>query len=391
MLAVATGIGSVGLAAGGTAGALLGANLTGTEAAAGLPLGLLVVGQAIAALVVSRRTRHAGRGRSLILGYVLGALGAALVIFAAVSSNFVTLLAGSIVLGAGNAAIFLTRYAAGELGGEAARGRSLGVVLFATAFGAILSPNLLGPGGEVARMLGLPPLTGLYLLAILSFVISAILLAAISYPGVPYLGQGAALLGPREMTRSTPQQAISSRGIWPARVALVVLGATNLVMVSVMAVAPVHLSTHGHSLDLVGIVIGVHVAGMFVPSPVSGRIADRIGGVPIAALGILLLVVTGIAGALVNQDSVAWIIVVLAVLGIGWNLGIVGGSMLLAASVPPDLRPRTEGLGEVAMGVAAGVGAPIAGMVVSIGSLSTLLLSGAGVAALTFVFLRPKG
>ncbi len=51
VLALATAIGSAGLAAGGTAGALLGAELAGTEAAAGLPLGLLVVGQAAAAFV----------------------------------------------------------------------------------------------------------------------------------------------------------------------------------------------------------------------------------------------------------------------------------------------------------------------------------------------------
>ena len=53
VLALATAIGSAGLAAGGTAGALLGAEIAGTEAAAGLPLGLLVVGQAAAALLVS--------------------------------------------------------------------------------------------------------------------------------------------------------------------------------------------------------------------------------------------------------------------------------------------------------------------------------------------------
>lgn len=112
-------MGSTGLAAGGTAGALLGVEITGTEAAAGLPLGLLVVGSAATALLISRRTGRAGRGRSLALGYTLGAIGAALVVIAAVASNLIALLAGSILLGAGNAAIFLTRYAAAEAGSEA--------------------------------------------------------------------------------------------------------------------------------------------------------------------------------------------------------------------------------------------------------------------------------
>ena len=201
ILFVATTIGSAGLAAGGTAGALIGVQLTGTEAAAGLPLGLLVVGQAAAAVLVSRRTTLVGRGRSLALGYVLGAVGAALVIFAASAGSLAVLLAGSVVLGAGNTAVFMTRYAAAEVGGEAARGRALGTVFFATAIGAVASPGLLGPSGELAQMLGLPPLAGLYVVAIFCFMISALVLFGASIPNVPYLGRGASLLGPSRTMR----------------------------------------------------------------------------------------------------------------------------------------------------------------------------------------------
>lgn len=55
--AVTTAIGSAGLAARRTAGALLGTRIAGTETAAVLPLGLLVVGQPVAALLVSGTTR----------------------------------------------------------------------------------------------------------------------------------------------------------------------------------------------------------------------------------------------------------------------------------------------------------------------------------------------
>jgi MFS family permease len=165
VLALATAVGSAGLAAGGTAGALLGAELADTEAAAGLPLGLLVVGQAAAAILISRRTARVGRSRGLALGYVLGTAGAALVVFAISAGSLAVFLAGSVVLGAGNTAVFMTRYAAAEVGGEAMRGRALGAVFFATALGAVASPGLLGPSGDLARTLGLPPLTGLYVVS----------------------------------------------------------------------------------------------------------------------------------------------------------------------------------------------------------------------------------
>lgn len=390
VLAVATAIGSMGLAAGGTSGALLGVEMTGSEAAAGLPLGLLVAGSAAAALLVSRRTDSAGRGRSLGLGYVLGAAGAALVVVAAAASSLLLLLLGSTLLGAGNAAIFLTRYAAAEVGGEAMRGRALGAVLFATAFGAVVSPSLLGPSGNLAAIIGLPSLAGLYLVAIPCFAVSALLLATVSNPKVPLLGRGAALLGPRERPQVTRRGLATGLGAPSARAALVILAATNLVMVAVMAIAPVHLTAHGHGLGLVGFIIGVHVTGMFAPSPLSGWMADRVGPTPVAASGLLLLAAAGVAGALVDQDGAAWITAVLMMLGIGWNLGVVGGSTLLAASVSPSLRPHAEGLGEVAMGLAAGAGAPIAGLIVALGSLTVLLLAGAATAMLTFAFVRLK-
>lgn len=381
VLAIATAIGSAGLAAGGTAGALLGVQITGTEAAAGLPLGLLVVGQAVAALLVSRRTTRVGRGRSLALGYTLGAGGAILVILAAVASNLTVLLAGSMVLGAGNTAVFLTRYAAAEVGGEAARGRALGAVFFATALGAVASPNLLGPSSDLAQTVGLPPLAGLYVVAIFCFLAAALLLWATSNPTVPYLGRGADLLGASQEARVTRREVASGLSASSARLAVSILAATNLVMVAVMAIAPVHLVAHGHGLGLVGIIVGIHVAGMFAPSPVSGWASDRLGATAVAAAGFVLIVASGVAGLLLDTGSALSMTVVLAMLGVGWNLGVVGGSTLLADSVPAALRPHVEGVGEVSMGLAAGAGAPIAGLIVALGGFAALSLAGTVVAA----------
>ena len=156
VLALATAVGSAGLAA----GALLGAELADTEAAAGLPLGLLVVGQAAAAVLISRRTARVGRSRGLALGYVLGTAGVGLIVFAASAGSLAVFLAGSVVLGAGNTAVFMTRYAAAEVGGEAMRGRALGAVFFATALGAGASPGLLGPSGDLARTVRLATADG---------------------------------------------------------------------------------------------------------------------------------------------------------------------------------------------------------------------------------------
>src|SRR5262245_15500876 len=351
VLAVATAVGSIGLAAGGTAGALLGAELSGTEAAAGLPLGVLVLGSAAAALLVSRHARVAGRGKSLVLGYVLGLVGAVLVVVAAVESSFAALLLGSTVLGAGNVAVFLARYAAAEISAAALRGRALGSIFFAAAVGSVLGPNLLGPSGEVASAIGLPPLTGLYVVAILCFAIAALILTTASHPRVPGIGGGAALLGPPDQRVITRHEVAASLKGSGARAGLLILAATNAAMVVIMAIAPVHLVAHGHSLGLVGTVVGIHVAGMFVPSPVSGWLVDKVGSRLVVGIGFFFLLTAGLMGVVGNEGSVGYLTTTLGLLGVGWNFGVVGGSALLAASVPPAVRPQAEGYGEVVMGV----------------------------------------
>jgi MFS family permease len=365
LLAAATAIGALGLAAGGSAGALLAEDMTGSAAWAGLPLGALVVGSAASALVISRVTDRAGRAAGLILGYTVGVAGAALVVAAAVMDDLSLLLVGSAALGAANAAIFLTRYAAADVGGETRRGRALGIVLFATALGAVASPNLLGPSGDFSEALDLPRLSGLYLVAAAAFLVAGLLLATL----------------PRRSLAPGAEQTVEPgelrKGLRSTRLALVVLGLTNFVMVAVMALAPIHLTEHGHSLDFVGVVIGIHVLCMFAPSPLTGWLADRAGSGAVAAAGAVLLAAAGVTGAALDVSDGAAMAAMLALLGLGWNAGVVGGSTMLAASVPAALRPRTEGIGEVAMGLAAGAGAPAAGLIVAFGDFTALALAGA--------------
>lgn len=388
-LSLATAIGALGLAAGGTAGALLGSVLI-SPGAAGLPLGLLVAGSAVAALVISRGSARTGRTRSLAFGYAAGALGAGLAVLATANHSVVLLLLGSTLLGAANAAIFLTWYAAAELGDQHTRGRALGTVLAAAALGAVASPNLLGPGGALAAALGLPSLASPYLVAAGAFGAAALLLA-LTTPA-PFVDQSAGQSGPRVLPGNpTPRELAEALGIRQVRVALLVLAASNMIMVAVMTVAPVDMSTRGHSLTLIGVVISLHVAGMFAPSPLTGWLADRAGPTIVAAVGIVVLAGTGLAGTLTTPDDVLATTTILVALGVGWNCCAVGGSTLLAASVAPVLRAHVEGIGESAMGVAAAVSAPLAGVTLAVGGMPGVWALTITIAVLVLLIPRPSG
>ncbi|WP_410632805.1 MFS transporter [Amycolatopsis sp. cmx-4-83] len=370
LVALATAVGSTGLAAGGTAGPLLATAMTGSAAAAGLPVAMNLAGQAGAAILISRLASQGRRGPGLAAGFAVGAAGAALVVPAGASGSFPLVLLGSVLLGAANAAVFLARYAAAAVVPPDRRGRALGRVLSATAAGAVVSPVLLGPGAVLAAHAGLVRESGAYLVAIVAFGAAALAFAALSRAG---------LSGGRPEGAETGGvlRALRSSRAWPAISALAL---TNFAMVGVMTVAPVHLSAGGDGLTAVGLVVALHVVCMFGPSAVTGALADRFDPVYLIAAGGVFLFGAGVLGAMAGEHDPVAMTLHLVLVGLGWNGGVVGGSALLGATASPGLRTHLEGIGEAAMGLAAVVAAPLAGVVSAIGGYRGLA-AGLGVFA----------
>jgi hypothetical protein len=378
LLEIATAIGSLGLGAGGAAGPLLAAEIQGSESVAGLPLGVLIGGAAVGAIAISRRSSVRGRGSGLSLGYMVGGAGALVVIGGAVVDSLVIVLAGTFLLGGASAAVFLSRYAAAELAGPGARGRGVGTILWAATVGAVASPNLLAPTGWLATLLGLPKLTGLFLVACPAFLVAAGITGVWLRSSAPDLGRSDLLQGRELRIHEAVMQSLQSR---PSRLALIILATSNLVMVAIMAVAPVQMMEHGHHLGAVGFIVSIHIAGMFAPSILTGWLADRFGAAPVALGSTILLVVSGVSGAFVDLEGSVAVTVFLLLVGIAWNGGVVGGSAMLAASVHGSARAQAEGIGEVAMSTAAAVAAPGAGPIVAAGGFGALTVLGAAAAA----------
>lgn len=375
------------MAAGGASGALAATEITGSTGAAGLPLGVLVAGSGLGALAISSFTRRVGRRAALSAAYLVGVLGAMTTVGAISMQSLGLLLAGSAALGVANAAVFLARYAVADQPGDVQRGGAMGLVLAAAAIGAVAGLNLLGPTGAMAHAIGLPRVAGLYLVAGPAFVLAAFL-----------LGWGKRRTGGTrpalDRASHNPNRTAASPVASPVasiRRALIVLAATNLAMVATMAIAPVHMVQHGHGLTVVGIVVSVHVVCMFALAPLWGQLGDVAGHHVVIALGAGLIIVSGIAGTIVNTTHAGAMTAVFALLGLGWSAGVVGASALLAESVPAPDRPRVEGAGEVAMSVAAGGGAPLAGLLVAAGGFAALGLAMAVVGIGAMAAGLPRG
>ena len=157
------------------------------------------------------------------------------------------------------------------------------------------------------------------------------------------------------------------------------MAASNVAMVSVMTMTPIHMEDAGETLSAVGLVISLHVAGMYLPSPVSGWLADRHGRLPVLAGGGAALIAAGVLAAVSPGDQIALMALALALLGIGWNLGLVGGSALLTDAVEPERRPQTQGAADLIMGLTGVSGNLVAGPLFDAGAFGVL---GAGAAVL---------
>ncbi|WP_103381432.1 MFS transporter [Pseudonocardia dioxanivorans] len=366
-----------GLAAGITVGALLAEQMLGSTGLAGVPTALFTIGSAATAAAVGRISQRSGRRAGLTLGYAAGALGSGAVVVAAVLGNVPLLFAALLVYGAGTATNLQARYAGADLASPARRGRAVSVVLVATTLGGVVGPNLVSVTGGVATAWGIPALAGPFLLAGVAYAVAAAVLGVLLRPDPLLLARELATApGPGGTT--APDVAGSRAGV--------VLGATvmiltQIVMVAIMTMTPVHMAAHGHGVGAAGVVIAVHVAAMYLPSPVTGWLVDRIGRIAVAALSGGTLLLAGVLAAVAPDDSVALLTVALALLGLGWNFGLISGTAIITDAVPLASRATTQGAVDVCIALSGAGGGLASGLVVATAGFPTLALAG-GVLAL---------
>ncbi|MBD8024407.1 MFS transporter [Microbacterium sp. Sa1CUA4] len=376
-----------GLAFGATVslGAVLAAEISGDDAFSGLAAAAVTLGTAAVAVPLAAFASRRGRRPSLAIGMAIALVGVVLVVVAAAVQLFPLLLVAFGLVGAGQAANLQTRFAAADLATDATRGRDLSIVVWATTIGAVLGPNLTGPGEALGQAVGMPALTGPYLITVVAQLLAiAVYLAALRPDPLllAYRIVAAAKDTAREAIAKPDQPVV-------ARYAIFAVAAAHGVMVSVMAMTPVHLLHHGASLSVIGLTISLHIAGMFALSPVFGILADRLGRVPTIMIGQGLLAASLVTASF-GQDSTVSVTVALVLLGLGWSATTVSGSTLLTEASAEGQRTRRQGLSDLTMSLVGAGGAILAGLVLSWIGYGGLALA-VGVAVIATVLLAPFG
>ncbi|OBZ14428.1 MFS transporter [Bacillus sp. FJAT-27264] len=377
--------GGAGLAAGITVGALLAQEMLGADSFTGVPTALFTFGSAAAAWIVGRLSQRFGRRLGLAAGFLTGGLGAIGVVLAALTTNLPLLFISLFIYGAGTATNLQARYAGTDLADSKKRATAVSIAMVATTFGAVAGPNLVEPMGRFAAMLGVPALAGPFILAAAAYIVAGLVFLIFLRPDPLLVAKAIAehqsVNKLQQSQENLSATAVNKHGI---TIGAIIMILTQIVMVAIMTMTPVHMKHHGHALGQIGLVIGIHVGAMYLPSLVTGLLVDKIGRRAMAIAAGVTLLLSGIVAAIAPAQSMILLIIALALLGLGWNFGLISGTAYVVDATTPSNRAKVQGSVDVLIALAGASGGALSGMVVAHSSYSILSLAG-GILALLLV------
>lgn len=315
----------------------------------GIATATVTIGTAFMSQFLSRLMARRGRRDGLRLGYAMAIVGGFVAGWGAQTKILPLFVVGLFVYGSGQASNLLSRYAATDLAPPDQRARAMSLILFASTFGAVLGPVLVLPAqwaGE--ELFGWNKYTGPWVFSAVFFLVS-LANAWVRLKPDPLLlarelsGEAIGSVAPVNLREAFGSVFANDSG----RLAVASMVVSQMTMVAVMTMTPVHLKAHGHE-SVSSYVISLHIAGMFAFSPLVGRYVDRRGQTKAILVGGVLLSVATAMSAIAG-DGWLPLFPALWLLGIGWSFGLIGGSSLLVASVSERARVSVQGAADMAM------------------------------------------
>ncbi len=350
---------------------------------AGLSTVAITVGTALSASTISDYMNKKGRRPGLVLGYGVAVIGGGVALWGAQLNSIAIFLIGLLLTGVGSGAGNLARYAAADLAHPTRKAKAISFIVFASTIGAVGGPTLVGVADRIGRSAGLAENVGPYGATSLFFAVASVIVFTSLRPDPLELAGGLdSATTPARKSVSDTLRVIVADPL--SRLALASLVISQAVMVGVMAMTPLHMDDHGHSISVIGWVISAHTLGMFGFAPVAGWAADRFGQVRSIAFGAIVLVVATALTALARDASNQLMFPGLFLLGLGWSFGMVAGSALLTQSVPDEDRISAQGVADLVAAVVSGTAALASGFVLSAAGFDVLSIIGLIFSALLF-------
>jgi len=358
---------------------IIGAELGGSDAAAGIPSTVSMIGRAVAGYPIGWLMDRWGRRAGLTVGYTLGVLSGIICVFAIGRSSLIGFCLGVAFSGMARGTSEQSRYIAAEAEVPDQRAKAIGFIVAGGTIAAIAGPLLVDPASNLVTHFGLSLFTGPYLASAVLSLLCVLLIFFFLRPDPLQVGraiEAAYQLG--ENRNVTPghgrtfRQVLAEPSVCLAMAALMI---GQFVMTFLMVIMPVHMHHHQHTTGAISWVIALHSVGMYAVSPLTSRMIDRLGRTNVILIGSLTLGVS----ALVTPIAPTFVPIAVAMflVGVGWNFAFIAGSSLLSDALTQNERGRIQGASETIVAIAGGAGSLSSG----------LIFSAAGVAGLSAIGL----
>ncbi len=361
----------------GTVNSIVGAELSGRIALAGLPVTVQLISAALGAYTWGYINEKIGRRNGLAFGMILGLLAGLFSALAIWQRYYSIYLVGMGLFGLANSAMQLGRFAAAEVNPPQKRGKAIATVVLGGTVGSIVGPLLVGPSGDLAKRFSLNELVGPFGIALILFAIAAVIVLVWLRPEPTEFAKKMAQVTQSDQPVDLPPRPVSEILKQPGvLVAIISMVVGQAVMVMIMVITGLHMKALTHPLTSISLVISAHTFGMFAFSVVSGRLADRFGREPVIVLGSVILILAGLSAGL-SPDLVP-LAISLFLLGLGWNLCYVGGSTLLSDQLSQSEGSRMQGVNDLLVGLASAIGSLGSGFVFAAVGFQIMGFVGAG-------------
>lgn len=337
----------------------------------GVPSTVSLIASALISYPIGRFMDRFGRRIGLALGHLIGMIGAFIAAGAILLESLPLYLFAIFLLGLSRGPLELSRYAAADASPKERRARAISWVVFGGTVGSLSGPTLIGVANRYAPVFGLPEAAAPWAMAGLFFALGIVIVLALLWPDPLTIakhiqaGEDAHATQPPAIARPTSDVIRDPR----AQTAVLAMIFSQLAMVIVMTITPLHMHDNSHAITAISWVILWHTLGMFGFSFFTGWLADKIGrSTTILAGGIITTLACIIAPF---STGVEWLALALFLLGLGWNFCFVAGSTLLDESLNPAEKGRVQGGADAIVKVASGIGSLGSGFLFSSNGFAT--------------------
>lgn len=384
VLVVSVAPAGMGMAGGFAATSLAAEDITGNDGWSTFAATMISIGGALAAVPLARHMATHGRRPGLRLGWSIASLGALLAFVAVEAAIYPLLVLGVLGVGVGQGTNLAARYASADLAEETKRARTIGILVWASSIGSVLGPTVaLGPTGWLAEQVGLERLSGPYLMGLGVFGTAAFVVDRFLRPDPLLLATSLGDAVAPTHTRLADSFASIARHP-QAAVAVGAMAVGQAVMVGIMTVTPLHMDDGAHETQIIGLVISLHIVGMYFFAPLVGWFVDRLpSAVFVGGAGVILFLGGELASHTDPEDSLG-VFVGLFLVGVGWSFAMISGSALLTGAYAAHERAAVQGAADFTM-VASGAAAGVASGVIVDATSYHFLSHWAAVAALGLV------